>query len=88
MKALKLAILSEVLGRSRVRKSDPHRKARTEAKALAAQHGVEIEKLRDGGFNVWPPKGYEGDDPHEGDHYAIDWDEVLPKVRAYVPAAQ
>lgn len=67
------------------RKPDTQRKAREEAKALAVEHGIEIERLRDGGFNVWPPKGFKGDDPHGGDHFANDWVEVLPMVRAYVP---
>lgn len=67
------------------RRADPFRKARKEARALAEKHGVQIERLRGGGFNVWPPKGFVGNDPHEGDHFANDWNEVLPMVRAYVP---
>ena len=69
------------------RRADPHRKARTQAKALAEEHGIEIERLRDGGFNVWPPKTFSGVDPHDGDHFANDWDQVLQMVLAYAPEA-
>jgi hypothetical protein len=64
------------------RRLDPHRKAREEAKALAKKHGIEIERLKDGGFNVWPPKSVTID-PHEGDHFVNEWDEVLVSVRLY-----
>lgn len=69
------------------RKPDVHRKARESAKTLAAEHGIEIERI-EGGFNVWPPRGHAGVDPHDGDHFALDWSEVLTRVRAYVPTAQ
>lgn len=65
------------------RNPDPHRVARQEARRLAKEHGIDIERLRDGGMNVWPPKGFAGDDPYEGDHFAADWGEALPMVRAY-----
>lgn len=80
------AMLVQLTRASAPRKADPHRKAREEAKKLAAAHGVEIKRLKDGGFNVWPPKGFAGEDAHEGDHFAHDYSEVLEHVRAYVPA--
>ena len=66
------------------KRTDPHRKAREESKRLAAPLGVEIEKCRGDGFNVWPPADMmPADDPHDGDHYANDWTEVLAMVRIY-----
>lgn len=74
------------------RKPDTHRKARETARVLAAQHGIEIERLRGGGFNVWPPHasatgrihpGVETVDEFDGDHYCNEWDEVLHMVKAY-----
>jgi hypothetical protein len=67
------------------RKPDLHRKERESAKALAKQHHVEIERVNSG-FNVWPPRGFSGEDPFEGDHYAQDWSDVLARVKAYVTA--
>jgi hypothetical protein len=65
------------------RKPDEHRKARETAKGLAEKHHIEIERL-DSGFNVWPPRGFSGIDPFDGDHYAQDWSEVLTRVKTYV----
>lgn len=65
------------------REPDIHRAARELAKRLAEAHGAEIERLRGGGFNVWPPCGL-ANDPYEGDHYAQDWQEVPEHVQAYV----
>lgn len=61
------------------------RKARDEAKRLAALHGIEIETLTGGGWNVWPPEWLPDDerDPFEGDHYANDWPGILEMVAAY-----
>jgi hypothetical protein len=71
------------------RRSDPYRQAREEAKKLAAEHNIEIERFPEGGFNVWPPKGVPDEiDPFEGDHYAGGWDEVLTMVRQYVSLAE
>lgn len=64
-------------------RKDVHRKARIEAKRLAAARGFEIEKLKDGGFNVWPPKDLAGDDQFAGGHYCNDWDEVVAMARVY-----
>lgn len=64
------------------RKPDVHRKVRESANALAKLHNIEIERI-EGGFNVWPPRGFVGPDPYEGDHFALDWEAVLPMVRAY-----
>lgn len=64
------------------RKPDVHRKARETATALAKQHGIEIERI-EGGFNVWPPRGFSSLDPYEGDHFASDWSAILPRVEAY-----
>jgi hypothetical protein len=84
------AALGKMLGKlftaPATRKPDIQRKAREAAKKLAAQHDIEIERLKGGGFNVWPPKKFAGEDPHEGDHFASDWEEVLEHVRPYVRA--
>lgn len=69
------------------RASEPYRvrKARTEAKALAAQYGIEIENDRDTGLAVWAPNAI-GDeaDPFAGDHHASDWPDALSMVQTYV----
>ena len=80
--------LNQTLGRMSipppVRNPDLHRKDRIEAKRLAAERGMEIEKLRDGGWNVWPPKGMaDADDPFHGDHYCNGWAEIYVMVRTY-----
>ena len=70
------------------RRGDPHRKSREASKRLALQLGVEVEPLREGGFNVWPPRGLDdNDDPFRGDHYACDWTEVLEHLQGYKNAA-
>lgn len=80
------AMLGKLFHAPAPRKKDTQRSARERANALATEHGIEIERLRGGGFNVWPPKDFAGEDPHEGDHYASDWHEALAHVSAYVPA--
>lgn len=66
------------------RKPDTQRKPREQAKALAAKHGIEIERMRDGGMNVWPPAALpDASDPYAGDHYANDWADVLGMVEGY-----
>lgn len=64
-------------------------KARRKAKALAALHGVEIERHMDldsKPLYVSHP-ALEGPlDPHEGDHYVHDWRDVLIRVRDYAEA--
>jgi hypothetical protein len=57
--------------------------ARRKAKALAVEHGIEIE--RDGSsLVVWPPASVsEEDDPHEGDHYVDYWTEALAMCVEY-----
>jgi hypothetical protein len=79
------AALSRTFAAPRARAPDPHRRAREQAKPLAAQHGIEIERV-DSGFNVWPPKAFAGVDPFDGDHYAQDWGDVLARVKAYADA--
>lgn len=70
------------------RKPDPQRRQREEAKQLASKHGIEIEKLREGGMNVWPPKALPDClDPFDGDHFAEDWTDVLSMVKDYVAAS-
>lgn len=79
------ASLNRTFKAPRERKPDIYRKQREEAKKLAVQHGIEIErKGLESGMNVWPFKGFKGIDPYEEDHYAGDWDEALTRVRAYV----
>lgn len=63
---------------------DTQRRSREEAKRLATIHEIEIEKLRDGGMNVWAPKGLAADDPFDGDHFADDWNAALEMINAYV----
>lgn len=87
MKALSRA-LTKTFRAPAERRPDVHRAAREEAKRLAKEHGIEIEPLRDGGMNVWPPKGWKIADPHDGDHFASDWSAALPMVRAYVMTAR
>ena len=63
---------------------DPQRHARGLAKALASAIDVRIERLKDGGFNVWPPATLdESDDPYAGDHFVHDWSAVLEHVQSY-----
>jgi hypothetical protein len=65
--------------------SDPHRKSRTKAKLLAAEHGIEVEKLAEGGMNVWAPDWVpEAQDPFAGDHFANDWAEALSMIEQYI----
>ena len=65
------------------RKPDQFRLEREGAKRMAADCGAVIEPLgKDGGMNVWPPKGLEGD-PFDGDHYCADWQEAYIMVRTY-----
>lgn len=69
------------------RAPDPQRKARELAKPLAAQHKIEIE--RDGHcLIVYPPAGYKGVDPWDGNHYAEDWAEALVMIRHYAGIEQ
>jgi hypothetical protein len=83
--------LSRLFRPAPARQPDIHRKARQQAKALAKQHGIEIEPLN-GGMNVWPPKGWAdverwaGVDPFDGDHYCPDWTEALQMVGVYARA--
>ena len=66
------------------KKPDTQRRSREQAKALAAQHGIEIEKFKEGGMNVWAPQSLTANDPFEGDHFADDWTAALEMVKAYV----
>lgn len=70
------------------KQQDKQRKPREEAKRLAAEHGIEIEKLPGGGMNVWAPARIAADDPFEGDHYANDWQEALVTVQTYADKLQ
>ncbi len=63
----------------------PHRKAREVAKALAAKHGITVER-EDSTLVVWPPRDLVGADPWEGDHGCQNWSEVLIMVKAYAEA--
>ena len=67
------------------KKSDTQRRPRERAKALATEHGIEIEKFSEGGMNVWPPKMLqESRDPFGDDHFAGDWNEALSMIEQYV----
>lgn len=67
------------------RKADPDAKDRAEAKRLAKQHGIEIEKGRgDWLIKVYPPEGVSAkQDPYEFDHSHDRWCEALMAVRTY-----
>lgn len=66
------------------RKPDTQRKQREQAKALAAKHGIEIERIPEGGMNVWPPAAIpDASDPYASDHYASDWADALGMVEGY-----
>lgn len=78
--------LGEIFAAPKKKRADPYRRARAQAKRLAAECGATIEVLPASewagrAYNVWPPAG--AADPFEGDHYCLDWEEVLDKVRAY-----
>lgn len=65
-------------------KTDPHRKARIEAKAIAREYGIEIAREND----LWWVYGpdwieEEGLDPFDGDHMAESWPEILSRVNDY-----
>ena len=92
------SLLDEALGFSKpkTKKKDIYATARAKAKRIAKKIGVEIELVRDSSdrrnitYMVWPPKSIDleygaapGVDPHEGDHSAWDWDEVLEMVEDY-----
>ena len=77
--------LQGLFSAARPHAKDVHRRARERAVALAGQCGAEIERLRDSGFNVWPPAGLAAD-PFDGDHFAQDWAEVLDIVTTYAAA--
>lgn len=68
------------------RRPDPDRKHREWAKPVAAEYGIEIERL-DGGWNVWPPKALTNkpgwDDPYDGDHFCGNWSEIRTMVSQY-----
>lgn len=82
------ALQKQLAGMFRVprqRESTAQRRARERAQPIAERWGIEIEPLRPG-MNVWPPKGFRGIDPFEGDHFAQDWEIALSMVRAYASA--
>lgn len=84
------ALLNRLFTPAPPRRPDKWRAQRERAQALAREQGVEIEPLHGGGFNVWPPASIVDTDldPHAGDHYCQDWDDVLGKVQAYNPPAK
>lgn len=65
--------------------------AMAKARRIAKRDGVEIESCREAygsdstGYNVWPPAQIADTylDPHDGDHFAHDADEVLERVKRY-----
>ncbi len=69
------------------RRNDPFTTARIRAPQIATSCGVEIETVKGGGFNVWPPRSDRQRDPYAGDHYASDWNEVLVMVEGYLQRA-
>jgi len=79
--------LARMFSEPKRRKPDPHRRDREIAKPLAAQHGIEIERCEDGGFNVWPPKALdtrpEWIDPFDGNHFCNDWTEARMLIERY-----
>jgi hypothetical protein len=74
-----------------VKKTDPHRKLREEAKALAAKYGIRLEKYENAApgapeYWVYPPEALDSDeaDRYAGDHLGCDWGEILHRVKGYV----
>jgi hypothetical protein len=67
------------------KKSDLYRRQREEAKRLAAIHNIEIERMGEGGMNVWAPAAIADteEDPFYGDHFASNWDEAVEMVKKY-----
>ena len=59
---------------------------RVKCNALAAKHGIDIEKDDMGSGGCWwvTCPALEHDDPHEGNHFAVSWSEVLSMVEDYV----
>ncbi len=84
--------LGQIFRAKKKKAPDPHRRHREQAKKLAAQHTIEIERLEGGGMNVWPPSSIADDsDPFQGDHFANDWQDALAMVEEYarlVPAKE
>ena len=91
-----MTLLNEAFGLSKPKPRDKYATARAKAKRIAKKIGAEIELVRDSSdrrnitYMVWPPKSIDleygaapGVDPHEGDHSAWDWDEVLEMVEDY-----
>ena len=91
-----MTLLNEAFGLSKPKPKDKYATARAKAKRIAKKIGAEIELVRDSSdrrnitYMVWPPKSIDleygaapGVDPHEGDHSAWDWDEVLEMVEDY-----
>lgn len=74
--------LRRIFSPAKKRSADPFRKQREEAKRVAKDCGIEIERDREGGMWVHCPKGV-APDPFEGDHYCCDWQEALPMVLEY-----
>ncbi len=80
--------LARLFSTPKPKKTDTTRGSRTKAKALAAAHGIEIERV-DGGMNVWPPSTVsDAADPFAGDHYCNDWSEALSMAEAYAKLAE
>lgn len=75
--------LSAFFKAPKAKPKDTQRKDREKAKALAQEHGIEVEKDRQGGMWVHCPDGL-ATDPFEGDHYCCDWAEALAMVEGYV----
>lgn len=76
--------IAKMFSAPKKRAPDAQRKQREEAKRLAAEFGIEIEKL-DGGFNVWPQAAIADTDldKFSGDHFCNDWKEVNYMVAEY-----
>ena len=81
--------LTKIFASSKPKKLDSFRKEREKAKRMAAEHGIEIERLAEGGMNVWPPSQVADTDrdPFTGDHHAEDWQVALSMVQQYAALA-
>lgn len=59
-------------------------RAMRKAMALAREHGIELERDRDGRWVTLPTLADTDDDPLEGSHFCVGGHETLQAVEAYV----
>lgn len=79
---------------------NPDRRERTQVKALAAAHGIEVDDTNrdrdnpDGTIWVYPPPALQDEhgnmagDPFDDEHYCYDWPEARKHVETYIQLLQ